>query len=122
MAQLRIDFQGRRKAETFPWARIRKVVGSGVSIDLLSDGCALTQKGQFKATSSCFLMRPFSSVSNGVGLVRAASGSSRPAYTSEAHRARQYSVTLAACPSPVRRFRPLPPVSSVTCAVPLLLP
>jgi hypothetical protein len=31
-------------------------------------------------------------------------------------------VTPAACSSPVRRFRPLSPVSSVTWAVPLLLP
>jgi hypothetical protein len=55
-------------------------------------------------------------------MVLVATGNSRPASTCEAHRSRQYPVTPAAGPSPARRFRPLPPVSSVNCTVPLFLP
>lgn len=43
------------------------------------------------------------------------------AFTGEAHRSRQCSVTLPADPSMASRFWPLPPVSSVNCTVPLLL-
>jgi len=50
-----------------------------------------------------------------VYIVFVATGDGRPASTCEAHRSRQYAVTPAACTSPARQFRPVPPVSSVTC-------
>ena len=52
--------------------------------------------------------------------VVAATSADRLAPASRIARASE-SVTLAADPSPIRRFRPLPPVSSVNRTVPLLL-